>query len=292
MQTSRIAAAKTSPQPLVRVGIGGWTYEPWRDNFYPASLPHAQELAYASQQLTAIEINGTFYGLQKPAVFAKWRDATPDDFMFSLKAPRFTTQRSVLADAGDSIKRFIDSGIGELGPKLGPVLWQFPPGKPFERSDFAAFLALLPRTIHKLPLRHVLEVRHPSFMVREYLELAREYDFPTVFTDSSDYPSFADATGNFIYARLMRSAARLKTGYSGKALDDWKDRALDWSNGHAPGDLPYMENPEYQAGNENLPQRKQEVFIYFIDGAKERAPAAAMALLERLRSDANVALPP
>lgn len=266
--------------PLVRVGIGGWTYEPWRDNFYPAGLPHAQELAYASRQLTAIEINSTFYGLQKPAVFAKWHDATPDDFLFSLKAPRFATQRGVLAKAGDSIERFIDSGIAELGSKLGPLLWQFPPGKEFDSVDFAAFLDLLPRTVNKLRLRHVLEVRHPSFKTQEYLELARQHHFPTVFTDSNDYPSFADRTGDFIYARLMRSTARLKSGYTAKSLDDWADRAKDWSIGIEPDDLPYSGTRNNLGSTEIQPR---EIFIYFIDGAKQRAPAAAQALLERLR---------
>jgi uncharacterized protein YecE (DUF72 family) len=175
------------------------------------------------------------------------------------------------------------------------VLWQFPPAKQFERSDFAAFLALLPRTIQKLPLRHVLEVRHPSFMTGEYLELAREYNFPTVFTDSGDYPSFADRTGDFIYARLMRSSARLKTGYSGKALDDWADHAQDWSAGIDPTDLPYVDDKGYVNSESSIHgergSKEREVFIYFIDGAKERAPAAARALLERLRGDSATASP-
>jgi uncharacterized protein YecE (DUF72 family) len=295
MQTRKDAAQDSAPskksaehagpsQSRIRVGIGGWTYEPWRDNFYPAGLPHAQELTYASEQLTAIEINGTFYGLQKPEVFAKWRDATPDDFVFSLKAPRFATHRSVLAQSGDSIARFLDSGIAELDRKLGPLLWQFPPTKHFERNDFEAFLALLPRMIDKRPLRHVLDVRHSSFMVGEYLELAREYNFPTVFTDSDNYPSFADATGDFVYARLMCSAARLKTGYTGKALDEWKNRAFAWSDGFDPSDLPYIDGKEISGGKDHS-KKSRDVFIYFIDGAKERAPAAAMALLDRLRGE-------
>lgn len=266
----------------IRVGIGGWTFEPWRDNFYPQGLPQAQELSYASRHVTSIEINSTFYGLQKPAVFAKWRDATPEHFIFSLKAPRFATHRGVLAEAGDSIERFIDSGISELGPKLGPVLWQFPPGKSFDNVDFAAFLKLLPRTIHNFPLRNVLEVRHPSFRSPEYLALARQHNFPTVFTDSSDYPSLADRTGDFTYVRLMRSAARLKSGYTTKALDDWADRAVDWSSGIEPGDLPYIENPEVSADEKDRSPAR-DVFIYFINGAKQRAPAAAQALLARLR---------
>lgn len=260
----------------IHIGIGGWNFEPWRDNFYPPDLPHAQELAYASRHVTAIEINSTFYGLQKPAAFAKWHDTAPDDFVFSLKAPRFATHRKVLADSKESITRFIDSGIAELGAKLGPISWQFPPGKVFESADFGAFLELLPHAIGKLPLRHVLEVRHPSFMVPEYLALARAHNRPTVFTDSDKYPSFADITGDFIYARLMRSAARLKTGYTAAALDQWLHRARMWREGGTPGDLPYVEEPAKKSS------QPREVFVYFIDGANERAPAAAQALIERL----------
>jgi uncharacterized protein YecE (DUF72 family) len=295
MHTSGIAAREEHRQqaagtgPLTRIGIGGWSYKPWRDNFYPEGLPQAQELTYASRHVTSIEINSTFYGLQKPAVFAKWRDATPDDFLFSVKAPRFATHRAVLAEASESIERFIDSGIAELGRKLGPVLWQFPPAKQFEHDDFAAFLALLPRTIHNLPLRHVLEVRHPSFMTQDYVDLARAHDFPTVFTDSIDYPSFADRTGEFIYARLMRSAPRLKSGYTARALDDWAERARDWNSGVEPDDLPYVESHKDPANLKDA--EKAEVFIYFINGAKERAPAAAQALLERMRDDSPGAPP-
>jgi uncharacterized protein YecE (DUF72 family) len=271
-------ASKTPGQTktgAIRVGIGGWTYEPWRDNFYPAGLPHARELEYAGRQVTAIEVNGTFYGLQKPATFAKWRNAVPDDFVFSLKAPRYVTNRSKLADAGDWIERFVDSGIGELDAKLGPLLWQLPPSKAFDEGDLAAFLELLPDSLGGRPLRHVLEVRHPSFMTAAYLELARGRGVATVYTDSSDYPSFADLTGDFVYARLMRSAADVKAGYRPKALDGWAERARRWAAGDAPADLAYIAAPQ-------APRAPRDVFIYFIDGAKERAPDAARALLERL----------
>ncbi|GAB3482391.1 DUF72 domain-containing protein [Polaromonas eurypsychrophila] len=259
----------------IRVGIGGWTYAPWRDNFYPAKLPHSQELGYASRQLSAIEVNGTYYSSFKPPTFAKWRDETPDDFVLSLKAIRFTTNRRVLAEAGESIQRFVDSGISELGHKLGPIVWQFMPAKVFDAEDFGAFLALLPKTTDGLTLRHVLDVRHPSFMTPDFLKLARKYQCATVFTDSPDFPSFADLTSDFVYARLMRSDAKLKTGYAPKALDAWAAAAQSWAQGSEPENLPRLEPAKAK-----VPPR--DVFVFFINGAKEKAPAAAMALLQRL----------
>lgn len=258
----------------IRVGIGGWTYEPWRNNFYPAGLPHSQELGYASRQLSAIEVNGTYYSSFKPPVFAKWRQETPEDFVLSLKASRFATQRRELAGAGESIARFVESGISELGPKLGPIVWQFMPSKVFEAPDFEAFLALLPPEVDGCRLRHVLDVRHPSFMSEAYLKLARRYRCATVFCDSDDYPSFADLTADFVYARLMRSEARFKNGYAPKALDAWAEAARTWAQGGEPPDLPRVSKPA-PAG----PAR--EVFVFFINGAKERAPAAATGLLQR-----------
>jgi len=190
-----MAAAKSSPSGAVRCGVGGWTYEPWRNNFYPAGLAHSKELQYASRQLTAIEVNGTYYSTFKPPTFAKWRDETPDGFVFSLKANRFATNRKVLAEAGPSVQRFVDSGIAELGDKLGPIVWQFAPTKLFDPEDFGAFLELLPKDAGGIALRHALDVRHPSFMAPDYLALARRHGCATVFTDSDDYPSFADLTG-------------------------------------------------------------------------------------------------
>ncbi len=267
---------KTGPlRTGIRAGIGGWTYAPWRDNFYPAGLPHSQELGYASRQLNAIEVNGTYYSTFKPPVFAKWRDETPDDFVFSLKASRFTTNRHVLAGASESIARFVGSGIGELGAKLGPIVWQFMPTKVFDAEDFEAFLALLPKNVDGRPLRHVLDVRHPSFMAPAYLTLARRYQCATVFCDSDDYPSFADLSADFVYARLMRSEARLNSGYAPKALDRWAEAARVWAEGGEPAELPRVEAPA-PAG------KPRDVFLFFINGAKERAPAAAMGLLQRL----------
>ncbi len=269
---SRKAAA---PAGLVRVGIGGWNYAPWRDNFYPAKLPQSRELAYASRHLSAIEINSTYHGTQKRTSFAKWRDETPDDFVFAVKASRFATNRRVLAEAGDSIARFIDSGIAELGRKLGPVVWQFAPTKQFDAEDFEAFLQLLPASVEGVSLRHVLEVRHDSFLSPDYLALARKYKAATVFTDSRKFPSMADLTADFVYARLMESSEKLKTGYGPKALDQWAARARSWAQGAQPDDLPVL-------GDRQPAARQREVFLFFINGAKERAPAAAQALLERL----------
>ncbi|MES2414435.1 MAG: DUF72 domain-containing protein [Pseudomonadota bacterium] len=259
----------------IRVGIGGWTFEPWRDNFFPKGLPHSRELAYASRQLNAIEVNGTYYGTLKPASFKKWHDETPDGFVFSLKATRYATNRRVLAEAGESITRFVDSGISELGNKLGPIVWQFMPGKVFDAQDFEAFLALLPAKADGLALRHVVDVRHESFMTPEFLTLARRYKVATVFADADKFPSFADLTGDFVYARLMMSDEGIATGYAAGALDAWAARAQLWAAGDAPADLPSIEEPQKQ-------KAARDVFVYFINGAKERAPAAAMALLQRL----------
>jgi uncharacterized protein YecE (DUF72 family) len=245
---------------LVRVGIGGWTYEPWRDNFYPAGLAHSKELEYASRQLTAIEVNGTYYSTFKPPTFARWRDETPDGFVFSLKANRFATNRKLLATAGESIERFVGSGISELGDKLGPIVWQFMPTKVFDPQDFEAFLALLPRSVDSRALRHVLDVRHESFNTPQYLALARKYGCVTVHTDSPKFPAIVDPQAPFAYIRLMRSEASLPTGYPPSEIDHWALGAKAWSAGSQP----------------------REAFIFFINGAKERAPAAALALIERL----------
>ena len=263
-------------RPAVRVGIGGWTFEPWRGTFYPEELPQSKELVYASHAVSAIEINGTYYGLQKPATFAKWRDETPEGFVFALKATRYATNRRVLAEAGDSIDRFVQSGITELGPKLGPIVWQFAPTKQFDPDDFEAFLARIPSRIDSHALRHVLEVRHPSFLTPAFIKLARQYKMATVFTDSPDYPSFADLTTDFAYARLMDARETLKSGYAPKALDAWVERANVWASGGTPADLP-------RVGAKDKAARKRDVYVFFINGAKIRAPHAAQSLIERLR---------
>jgi len=275
MREKRNNAGPDAVALRVRVGIGGWNFAPWRDTFYPPGLPQHRELDYASRRVTAIEINSTYYGMQQPTTFAKWRDATPAGFLFSLKASRYATNRRILAEAGDSIARFIGSGIAELGDKLGPIVWQFAPAKRFEADDFEAFLALLPAGINGLPLRHAVDVRHDSFMTPAFLSLARRYRVATVFTDSADYPSFADPTADFIYARLMRSESAVATGYPAAALDAWTGRARAWASGAWPDDVPMIEGKPAHAA-------PRDVFLYFINGAKERAPAGAEAVRERL----------
>jgi uncharacterized protein YecE (DUF72 family) len=262
----------------IRVGVGGWTFEPWRDNFYPAGWPIARELEYASRQLTVIEVNGTYYSLQSAATFAKWCEQTPDDFVFTLKATRYATNRRVLAEAGDSIERFVASGIAELGPKLGPIVWQFAPTKRFDAADFGAFLQQLPSAVAGVPLRHAVEVRHESFRCTEYLALARQHRVATVFTDSNDYPSFADLTGDFVYVRTMRADKSLRDGCTPQALAQLAACTRAWRDGGEPDALPRVEPPLAQAA-------PRDVFVFFISGDKEKAPAAAMALLRHLREE-------
>ena len=252
-------------------------YEPWRDNFYPAGLAQARELEYLSRRVTAIEINATYYRTQSAASFAKWCDATPDDFVFAIKATRYATNRRVLGEAGESIERFVASGLSELGPKLGPIVWQFATTKAFDADDFAAFLKLLPARLGATPLRHVMEVRHPSFMVPEYLALARRHRVATVFADSDDYPSFADVTGDFVYARLMRCQSACESGYPAAAIGAWAGRAQAWRDGGDAAELPRVEEAVAAA-----PKAGRDVFMFFISGAKERAPAAATAMLAAL----------
>ena len=239
------------------MGIGGWNYPPWRAVFYPRGMPQRRELEFASRQLSSIEINGTFYSAFKPAHFARWRDETPDGFVFSLKASRYCTNRKELAGAGESIVRFIDQGIAELRDRLGPVNWQFAATKKFDAQDFEKFLKLLPREVNGLRLRHALEVRNASFRCPQFYDLARRYGCAIVFADSAEFPEIELRTADFSYARLMRTQEEIVTGYSEVSLDRWAMRARCWA-------------------------REGEVFIYFISGAKLRAPAAARALIERI----------
>jgi len=273
--------ASASPAgPRIRVGIGGWNYAPWRDNFYPAKLVQRRELEYASRQLRTIEINGTYYGAQKPATYAKWAAETPAGFIFSLKAPRYVTEGKRLADAGKGIHGFVQGGLAEMGDRLGPILWQLPPSRPFDAGDLTAFLELLPRELDGQPLRHVLEVRHPGFACEAYVALARAHRVPTVFTDSPDYPSIADLTGDFVYARLMCSADENPTGYTPAALDQWAVRAHRWAAGEDVGELPHA-TALLPAGE------PRDVFVFFISSAKHRNPSAAMALQQRVDAAAG-----
>lgn len=269
------AAQAGSGDRRIRVGIGGWTYVPWRGGmFYPVGLVQRRELEYASRHLTSIEVNGTYYGAQKPATYAKWRDETPEDFVFSAKAPQRIMESRALSKTGRQIEDFI-GGITELGDKLGPLVWQFDKGKRIEPIEFEAFVELLPVEHAGRKLRHVLDVRDPAFVDAAYLSLARGRGMATVFTDSQEHPSFADLTADFVYARLMRSQSRIQAGYPAADLDRWRERALLWSAGGDPADLPHIETI-------TAPKTPRDVFVYFISSAKERNPAAAMALLERL----------
>jgi uncharacterized protein YecE (DUF72 family) len=268
--------AKARDTGTIRVGVGGWTFEPWRGTFYPKGLQQARELQHASRKLTSIEINGTFYRTQTPASFAKWRDDTPDDFVFSIKAPRYIVQKRELATTGESISRFIDSGLSELGPKLGPLLWQFAPTKKFVAEDFSAFLDLLPREIGRRPLRHALEVRNESFACAEFVDLARRRGAAIVIACDSDYPQIADPTADFAYLRVMGSREKPKLGYAPKALDLWASRAKALAAGE---DVEGIRRISAKV----VPARSRDVFFYFISGFKQRNPAAAIALIDRLR---------
>lgn len=260
----------------IRVGIGGWNFEPWRETFYPRGWPQSRELEYASQRLSAIEINSTYYGTQKPATFARWRRETPAGFVFTVKGIRFATQRRVLAEGADSVRRFVDSGIAELGDKLGPLVWQLAPTHRFDEADLGAFLAALPGQVDGLPLRHVLDVRHPSFQCPAYLALARAHRVGTVFTESDDYPPLAEPTSDLVYARIMRTATDEPLGCPPAVFPALAASARAWASGGEPAGLPRIE----PAGPGPGPAR--DVFIFFISGAKERAPAAAMALRRAL----------
>jgi len=220
------------------VGIGGWTFAPWRGVFYPKGLPHARELAYAGERLTSIEVNGTFYRLQSPATFRKWASEVPAGFVFALKGPRFAVNRRVLKEAGDSIKRFLDSGVTELGDRLGPLLWQFAPTKKFDAADFGGFLEWLPDKFDGRALRHVIEVRHDSFRAPEFIALLRNFGIPVVFTDHAKYPNIADVGGGFVYARLQRGKDTIATAYPPQQIAAWANRLRLWAAGKEPDDLP------------------------------------------------------
>jgi uncharacterized protein YecE (DUF72 family) len=241
----------------IYVGVGGWNFAPWRGTFYPKDLVHARELHHASRELTSIEINSTFYGLQKPATFQKWHDETPDGFVFSVKAPRFVMQRRNLADAASSIERFLGSGVLLLTDKLGPINWQLAPEKRFDANEVAQFLALLPPEVDGRTLRHALEARHPSFDHEEFFSLARERHVAVVEAGDSDYPHLEARTAPFSYLRIMGTKASAPKGYSPAALTRWREHAKSLA-------------------------RSGDVFLYFISGAKERNPQAARALIDSL----------
>jgi uncharacterized protein YecE (DUF72 family) len=241
----------------IYVGIGGWTFEPWRGVFYPKGLTQKRELEFASRKLTSIEINGTYYSTFKPSSWTKWHDETPDGFVFAVKASRYCTNRKQLAGATEAITRFVEQGLSELRDRLGPINWQFMATKKFDAEDFGAFLSQLPREIGGLRLRHAVEVRHPSFKDARFYDLARKNNVAIVFADDDEFPAIDEPTADFAYARLMRTQETIETGYEAADLDRWLDRAKDWA-------------------------KRGDAFVYFISGAKVRAPAAAQALIERL----------
>ena len=259
----------------IRVGIGGWTFAPWRGPFYPKGLPQKDELTYASHRVTAIEVNGTFYRTQTPASFRKWAEEAPDGFVFALKGHRFVTNRKRLAEAGDPVRHFVDSGILELGDKLGPINWQLAGTKRFEAEDIDAFLSLLPREAGGRRLRHALEVRHESFACPEFIAIARRHEVAVVYAASIDYPAIADPTADFVYARLQEATDAEPAGYPAASLDAWAERARLWAAGNVPDDLRLVEGRPAKAPG-------RDVFVFFIAGDKVRNPAAAAALIERL----------
>ena len=260
----------------IYVGIGGWTFEPWRGTFYPEKLPQKRELEYASQHLTSIEVNGTYYGSQKPESFRKWHDETPENFVFSLKGSRFTTNRKELAQAKESVERFIGSGILELRDKLGPINWQFMETKKFEPVDFEAFLKFLPETVEGRRLKHSVEVRNDSFAAPDFVELARKHNVAIITAGDSKFPQIADPTADFVYLRIMGTDEKHKKGYSEAELDAWAKRAQAYAAGDIPDDLRSV-------SEKSAKKTPRDVYLYVISGHKDVNPAAAMALIERLK---------
>ena len=260
----------------IRAGIGGWTFEPWRGVFYPEGLRQADELSYAASKLTAIEINGTYYSSFKPDSWAKWRAATPEGFKFAFKASRFCTNRKVLADGAESMGKFLNQGLSELGDRLGPILWQFANTKKFDEADFEGFLKLLPDKQDGLPLTHVLEVRHPTFIDPAFIALARKYGATVCLADHHVYPLIPDVTGDVVYARLQTGSDDEPTAYKAADLNAWVDRLKTYAQGAAPSDLN-MADAAHPA-----PVKPRDVYAFVIHEGKVRAPAAAMAMIERV----------
>jgi uncharacterized protein YecE (DUF72 family) len=259
----------------IRVGVGGWDFEPWRESFYPPKLPKARQLEYMGGQLGATEINATYYKLQSPALFAKWAKVVPEGFRFAVKASRFCTNRKILAEGGEGIARFCAQGLTELGDKLGPILWQFMGTKRFDPDDFGGFLALLPKRQDGVELTHVVEPRHESFRTPEFVAMARAAGVAIVFAEADDYPCIADPSGGIVYARLQRSRETEPLGYAADALDRWAEIARGWARGESPPGLPYVAGPAPNGA-------ARETYIFFISGEKRLNPLAARALIERL----------
>ena len=242
----------------IRIGIGGWTYPPWRGEFYPDKLPQSKELEYASRQFGAIEINATFYGRQSPKSWTAWEKAVPEDFQFTIKGSRYVVTRPKLADAEEGLGVFFAQGMAALRHKLGPVLWMLAARRKFDREDIAAFLKLLPAQLDGIPLRHVIEPRHESFRDEHFFQLCRDHDVAVVFGDDDEFPCIDADTASFAYARLQRMREEVSTGYEEEALDTFAERARRWQ------------------------RDGRDAYIFLINGAKLRAPVAASALQHRL----------
>ena len=264
-----------SPAAPIHVGIGGWTFEPWRGTFYPPGLVQKKELEFATRALTAIEINGTYYSTFKPASFAGWAAAAPEGFVYTVKGSRFCTNRKTLAEAGESVQRFVGQGLVELGDKLGPLFWQFMATKKFDAPDFQAFLDLLPRAHEGVPLRHAVQVRSDSFHVPEFVNMCRKAEVAIVYADSPQYPAIADISADFVYARLEAGEDDNPFCYPEGELPRWVDAVRGWAAGESPKGLPYVLE-------DAAPVVPRETFVFFIHGGKVRAPAAAQELIRRL----------
>ena len=242
----------------IRIGIGGWTYPPWRGTFYPDKLPHSKELEYASRQFRTLEINATFYGRQKPKSWEAWEKVAPEGFQFSIKGSRFCVTRSRLCEGAEGIGNFFAQGFAALGSKLGPILWQFAPRRKFDADDIGGFIDLLPEKVDGIALRHAIEPRHESFRDEKFFEICRNRNIAVVFEDSDEYPLIEADTADFTYARLQRMSEDVPSGYDAAALDGFATKARQWSSGG------------------------RDAYIFMINGAKVRAPAAALALQQRL----------
>ncbi|HEX8224335.1 MAG TPA: DUF72 domain-containing protein [Allosphingosinicella sp.] len=258
----------------IRVGVGGWDFDPWRESFYPPGLPRSKQLGHMAGRLTAVEINATYYKLQRPELYAAWAKAVPEGFRFALKGSRFCSNRKVLAEAGEAVTRFCGQGIAELGPKLGPIVWQFMATKRFEPEDFAAFLALLPGEAAGVKLRHAVEPRHESFRCPAFVAITRAAGVAIVFADSDEFPCFPDLSGDVAYARLQRSREQEAAGYSAREIGKWAKAARAWARGESPEGFAYAA--------EAPPPRPRDTYVFFTSGAKPRNPAAAEALIARL----------
>ena len=261
----------------IHIGVGGWDFDPWRGTFYPEGLARTKQLEFAAQHLNATEINATYYKLQSPELYARWAKMVPDGFRFAIKGSRFCTNRRDLGDAAEAVGRFSAQGFTELGEKLGPIMWQLAPTKPFDPDEIRAFLALLPTSRDGIALRHALEVRHESFRSREFVAMMRAANVAIVFADSDDYPRIADLSADFVYARLRSTREKEPLGYSPAELDRWAERMAGWAGGESPAGLDYVVDAP-------APVKPRELFAFVISGAKVRNPAAAQALISRLET--------